>query len=43
MDQDQVVTAKLVKTSSGFIPGPAAAMMAAAFAIAAIFVHRRKV
>jgi hypothetical protein len=41
MDRDQVVTAKLVKTASGFIPGPAAAMAAVAFALAAIVLRRK--
>jgi parallel beta-helix repeat protein len=41
MDRDQVVTAKLVKNSSGMIPGPAAAMTAVALALAAVIFRQK--
>jgi parallel beta-helix repeat protein len=41
MDKDQTITAKLVKTSTGFIPGPSLAMAALACILAAVMLRRK--
>ena len=42
MDRDQTITAKLVTSSSGFIPGPGLLMVTLAGAFAIIFFHRKR-